>query len=479
MQVAIGVYSSKRIKNVDDFLLGGRNMGPWLSSLAYGTTYFSAVIFIGYAGGIGWEMGLSAIWIGIGNALFGSYLAWKVLARRTNKITKELNAKTMPEFFQKRYSSDLLKILSALLTFIFLVPYTASVYKGLGHLFAKLFSGLLTIDQAYIVSVLIMAVFTLFYLVLGGYIATAWNNLIQGIVMIVGTVLIVYFVVSSSKVMGVSSGLAALNEVKAGLGSLTGPNPIKLLSLVLLTSFGVWGLPQMIHKFYTVRDENAIKKGTIIATIFALIIGVGAYFTGAFGNLFFSEIPQGGVDMIVPEMLFSVLPDIILGIFVTLILSASMSTLSSLVLVSASSITVDFLKGYVKKDLDEKKQIFLLRVFCVVFVVVSVVIALTNNNTIVTLMNLSWGTLAGSFLGPYLLGLYNKKTDKRAALLGMISGFTTMLVLVIINGMTYSTIAGSIAMLVSVTMTLVGTYVFGWSKNLKEEKLDERIVAGK
>lgn len=454
-------------------------MGPWLSSLAYGTTYFSAVIFIGYAGGIGWEMGLSAIWIGIGNALFGSYLAWKVLARRTNKITKELNAKTMPEFFQKRYSSDLLKILSALLTFIFLVPYTASVYKGLGHLFAKLFSGLLTIDQAYIVSVLIMAVFTLFYLVLGGYIATAWNNLIQGIVMIVGTVLIVYFVVSSSKVMGVSSGLAALNEVKAGLGSLTGPNPIKLLSLVLLTSFGVWGLPQMIHKFYTVRDENAIKKGTIIATIFALIIGVGAYFTGAFGNLFFSEIPQGGVDMIVPEMLFSVLPDIILGIFVTLILSASMSTLSSLVLVSASSITVDFLKGYVKKDLDEKKQIFLLRVFCVVFVVVSVVIALTNNNTIVTLMNLSWGTLAGSFLGPYLLGLYNKKTDKRAALLGMISGFTTMLVLVIINGMTYSTIAGSIAMLVSVTMTLVGTYVFGWSKNLKEEKLDERIVAGK
>ena len=360
LQVAVGIYSIKKINNVDDFLLGGRKVGAWLSALAYGTSYFSAVIFIGYAGGIGWEMGFSSIWIGVGNALIGSYLAWIVLAKRTRVVTRQLDAKTLPEFFQKRYNSETLKIMASVLTFIFLVPYTASVYKGLGYLFAKLFPSTFTIDQAFTISVLIMAVFTLFYLVLGGYIATALNNLIQGVIMIIGTVMIVAYVVNSPVVNGFSLGLESLNEVKDGLGTLIGPNPWKLLSLVILTSFGVWGLPQMVHKFYAIKDETAIKKGTIIATVFAAVIGIGAYMTGSFGHLFFTEIPNGSVDTIVPEMLFSLLPDVLIGIFIVLIMAASMSTLASLVLVSSSSVTVDIIKGYIKKDMNEKKQLLLL-----------------------------------------------------------------------------------------------------------------------
>lgn len=480
MQIAVGIYSTKKIKNVDDFLLGGRKMGAWLSALAYGTSYFSAVIFIGYAGGIGWEMGTSAIWIGIGNALFGSFLAWKVLAKRTRSITRELDAKTMPEFFQKRYKCEALKILSSILTFVFLVPYTASVYKGLGYLFAKLFGSMVTEHQAYIIAITIMALITVLYLVLGGYMATAMNNLIQGIIMIGGTIIIVIYVLNSPNVNGLSAGLQSLNNVKEGLGTLIGPNPWKLLSLVLLTSFGVWGLPQMVHKFYAIKDDSAIKRGTIIATVFAAIIGVGAYFTGSFGHLFFSEIPNQMPDTIIPEMLFSLLPDVFLGIFMVLILSASMSTLSSLVLVSSSSITVDLIKGYVKPNMSEKKQILLLRIFCVIFVLISVIIALTNNNTIVTLMNLSWGTLAGSLLGPYLLGIYSKRTNKTAAILGMLSGFTTMMTLVIINGMTYSTIAGCISMATSVMVTLIGTFIFkDKEKYIIQESTNEATVTGK
>lgn len=224
-------------------------MGAWLSALAYGTSYFSAVIFIGYAGGIGWEMGTSAVWIGIGNAVAGSYLAWRVLAKRTRSITRELDAKTMPEFFQKRYDSEALKIFTSVLTFIFLVPYTASVYKGLGYLFSKLFPASVSVSQAFTITVIIMAAFTLIYLVLGGYIATALNNLIQGTIMIIGTVIIVVYVVKSPEVNGFANGLASLNNIKEGLGTITGPDPWKLLSLVLITSFGVWGLPQMVHKF--------------------------------------------------------------------------------------------------------------------------------------------------------------------------------------------------------------------------------------
>ena len=391
IQVAVGIYSIKKIKSVDDFLLGGRKMGAWLSAVAYGTSYFSAVIFIGYAGGIGWEMGTSSIWIGIGNALIGSYLAWRILAKRTRTVTRQLNAKTLPEFFQKRYGSETLKVIASVLTFVFLVPYTASVYKGLGYLFAKLFPATMSIQNAFTVSVIMMAAFTVLYLVLGGYVATALNNLIQGIIMIAGTIIIVIYVVNSPNVNGFAQGLESLNSIKDGLGTLIGPNPWKLLSLVILTSFGVWGLPQMVHKYYAIKDESAIKRGTVIATVFAAIIGIGAYLTGSFGHLFFAEIPNKSVDTIVPEMLSTVLPDVFLGIFMVLIMAASMSTLSSLVLVSSSSVTVDIIKGYIKKDMSEKKQVLLLRVFCIVFVIISVLIALTNNNTIVTLMgNTCW-----------------------------------------------------------------------------------------
>jgi SSS family solute:Na+ symporter/sodium/proline symporter len=324
-----------------------------------------------------------------------------------------------------------------------------------------------------------MAAFTVLYLVLGGYIATALNNLIQGIIMIAGTVIIVIYVVKSQEVNGFAQGLDSLNSVKEGLGTIIGPNPWKLLSLVLLTSFGVWGLPQMVHKYYAIKDESAIKKGTIIATVFAAVIGIGAYLTGSFGHLFFTDIPNGSVDTIVPEMLFKVLPDVFLGIFMVLIMAASMSTLSSLVLVSSSSVTVDIIKGYIKKDMSEKKQLLLLRIFCVVFVVISVVIALTNNNTIVTLMNLSWGTLAGCFLGPYIIGIYSKRANKLSAFAGMISGFTIMMTLVIIKGMTYSTIAGCIAMATSVAVSFLVSRL-SKKKNIEiQESTNETTVTGK
>ncbi|HHT94492.1 MAG TPA: sodium:solute symporter [Clostridia bacterium] len=478
IQVAVGIYSVRKIKNIDDFLLGGRKMGAWLSALAYGTSYFSAVIFIGYAGGIGWEMGTSAVWIGIGNAVAGSYLAWRVLAKRTRSITRELDAKTMPEFFQKRYDSEALKIFTSVLTFIFLVPYTASVYKGLGYLFSKLFPASVSVSQAFTITVIIMAAFTLIYLVLGGYIATALNNLIQGTIMIIGTVIIVVYVVKSPEVNGFANGLASLNNIKEGLGTITGPDPWKLLSLVLITSFGVWGLPQMVHKFYAIKDESSIKKGTIIATVFAAVIGIGAYLTGSFGRLFFSEIPNGSVDTIVPNMLVKILPDAFLGIFMVLILAASMSTLSSLVLVSASSISVDLVKGYIKKDMSEKSQLTLFRILCGVFVVISVIMALMNNNAIVTLMNLSWGTLAGCFLGPYVVGIYSRRADKVSAFAGMLSGFTVMMTLVIIKGMTYSTVAGCIAMATSVAVSFIVSRL-SWKKNITvEEILNEKVVTG-
>lgn len=424
LMVAIGLYSKKKVNNVQDFFLGGRQMGPWISAFAYGTTYFSAVIFIGYAGKIGWGFGISATWIGIGNAVIGSYLAWVILAKRTRKMTHELNASTMPEFFEKRYDSKVMKIVTAVIIFVFLVPYSASVYQGLGYLFSRSF------NVPFEYCMLAMAILTGAYLLLGGYVATAINDFIQGIIMVAGLVLMIFFILTNPAVGGITGGIAKLAstpDTGANLVKIFGGQPLNLLALVILTSFGTWGLPQMVHKFYAIKDDNAIKKATIVSTAFAALIAGGAYFIGAFGRLFLNNtVPEfngkANFDMIIPQVLEKALPQSLLGIIIILVLSASMSTLSSLVLVSSSAISLDLMKGTIFPEMKKEKVMLTMRILCAVFVALSFIVAITPN-AILTLMSFSWGTVAGAFLAPFLYGLYWKGTTKAGAWAGFIAGF--------------------------------------------------------
>lgn len=455
LMVSIGIYSKKKVNNVQDFFLGGRQMGPWITAFAYGTTYFSAVIFIGYAGKIGWGFGISSTWIGIGNAVLGSLLAWLVLAKRTRKMTHDLNASTMPEFFEKRYNSKVMKIVTAIVIFIFLVPYSASVYQGLGYLFER------TFGIPFVYCMLAMAVLTGIYLLLGGYVATAINDLVQGIIMLAGILFAIFFVMTNEKVGGFSEGisrLAAIPKDGPNLVSIFSGMPVNLLALVILTSLGTWGLPQMVHKFYAIKDDDAIKKATIISTLFAILISGGAYFIGAFGRLYLNNVPPmvGGkpnFDMVMPQVLEIALPDSLMGIIIILVLSASMSTLSSLVLVSSSAISMDLIKGCIYPKMKNDKVMFLMRIFCVVFVALSFIVAMTPN-AIVTLMSFSWGSVAGAFLAPFLYGLYWKGTTKAGAWAGFISGLACSVggaVIFKMNGSLAPNI-GAVAMVVSLAV---------------------------
>ena len=176
VMIYVGFYCRKHSTDVNGFVLGGRNVGPWLTAFAYGTSYFSAVIFVGYAGQFGWKFGLAATWVGIGNALIGSLLAWVILGRRTRVMTQHLQSATMPDFFEKRFDAKSLKIAASIIIFIFMIPYTASLYNGLSRLFGMAFN----ID--YSVCVIAMAVLTAIYVIVGGYMATAVNDFIQGAV---------------------------------------------------------------------------------------------------------------------------------------------------------------------------------------------------------------------------------------------------------------------------------------------------------
>lgn len=426
--IGVGIYSRKHVSNVNDFVLGGRTVGPWLTAFAYGTSYFSAVVFVGYAGQFGYKYGLASTWIGIGNAVLGSLIAWVVLGRRTRVMTKHLSASTMPDFFGKRYESDALKIVASLIAFIFLIPYTASVYNGLSRLFEMAF------DIPYAACVVVMAALTGVYVIIGGYMATAINDFIQGIVMLFGIVAVIVAVLNGQggfyeaihKLSEIESDVALTMGQKGAFTSFFGPDLPNLLGVVVLTSLGTWGLPQMVHKFYAIKDEKSIKSGTIISTFFAIVVSGGCYFLGGFGRLFDSpaiHAEDGSViyDAIVPTML-STLSDLLIGIVIVLVLSASMSTLSSLVLTSSSTLTLDLLKGHVIKEMDDKKQLFIMRVLLVFFIAISVIIALDPPTFIAQLMGISWGALAGAFLAPFLYGLYWKGVTKAAVWASFICG---------------------------------------------------------
>ena len=483
IMVGIGLYCRKHATDVNGFVLGGRSVGPWLTAFAYGTSYFSAVVFVGYAGQFGWKYGIAATWAGIGNAIIGSLLAWVILGRRTRIMTQHLDSATMPQFFGRRFDSQALKIVSSAIIFIFLIPYTASLYNGLSRLFGMAF------DIDYSVCIILMAVLTAVYVIAGGYMATAINDFIQGIIMLVGISAVIAAVIGSKGgLMAAMDGLAkvsdpTVSETPGVFNSFLGPDPLNLMFVVILTSLGTWGLPQMVQKFYAIKNEEAIKKGTIISTLFALVVAGGCYFLGGFGRLFSDQIDiaANGYDSVIPTMLQNLSPALI-ALVVILVLSASMSTLSSLVIASSSTLTIDFLKGLVIKEMDDKKQVLFIRGLIVVFIAISAIIALIQYKSSVTfiaqLMGISWGALAGSFLAPFMYSLYWKKTTKASCWACFIFGSGIMLLNMLVPGIFPAIMkspinCGSIAMLAG----LVIVPVVSWLTPKPDKKLVDDAFA--
>ena len=484
VMIGVGLYTRKQASSVDGFVLGGRAVGPWLTAFAFGTSYFSAVVFVGYAGQFGWKYGLSSAWIGIGNAVIGSLLAWILLGRRTKLMTQHIESRTMPDFFGTRFGDQGLRVTASVIAFVFLIPYTAGVYKGISTLFEMGFG----IPYEY--CVIIMAILTAVYVILGGYKATAMNDFIQGMIMLFGIVAVIAAVLASQG--GLSAAVAKLAELPAdspeqGTGvfaSWFGPDPWGLLGVVILTSLGTMGLPQMVGKFYSITDESAIKRGTVISTIFALIVAGGCYFLGGFGRLYDPVMVDGKIafDSIVPAML-NTLPDILIALVVLLVLSASMSTLASLVLTSSSTMTLDLiyrdkksLPGEVEEgtiddivaEKIERRKVVVMRVLIMFFIAISLLIALNPPTFIAQLMGISWGALAGAFLAPFMLGLYWRGVTRISVWACFIWGVGLTVVNMILGNPINPINCGAIAML--------GGFPVVWIASLVTPKLPKDMV---
>ncbi|MCR4808445.1 MAG: sodium:solute symporter [Prevotella sp.] len=486
VMIGVGLYTRKQASSVDGFVLGGRAVGPWLTAFAFGTSYFSAVVFVGYAGQFGWKYGLSSAWIGIGNAVIGSLLAWIILGRRTKLMTQHIESRTMPDFFGTRFNDQGLRVTASVIAFVFLIPYTAGVYKGISTLFEMGFG----IPYEY--CVIIMAALTAVYVILGGYKATAMNDFIQGIIMLFGIVAVIAAVLASQGGLTEAvNKLAALpaDDPAQGTGvfaSLFGPDPWGLLGVVILTSLGTMGLPQMVGKFYSITDESAIKRGTIISTVFAFIVAGGCYFLGGFGRLYDPVIAADGkiaFDSIVPAMLVKLSPALI-ALVVLLVLSASMSTLASLVLTSSSTMTLDLiyrdkksLPGEVEEgtiddivaEKIERRKVVVMRVLIMFFIAISLLIALNPPTFIAQLMGISWGALAGAFLAPFMLGLYWRGVTTASVWACFIWGVGLTVVNMIAGNPINPINCGAIAML--------GGFPVVWIVSLLTPKMPRDIVA--
>lgn len=455
---AIALWASRRISNVGDFFIAGRRVGPWVSAFAYGTTYFSAVMFVGYAGNLGWGFGMNTLWIVAGNAVVGSLLAWLVLARRTRTMTAHLDSITMPEFLAERYDCKALKPLSALVIFLFLLPYSASVYKGLGHLFE------VNLGVDYIYVEIAMAAVTAVYLLFGGYLAITITDFFQGLVQLFGVVVMVALLVaplgglvgafSQATMPGNAPALSApwpppeVGSAGAALVSGSFPGWLVLTSLVIITSLGVFGLPQMVQKFYSIKRVADIKPAMIISTVFAVIIAGGAYFSGALSHLHFApeQIKAMDPDMIMPQLLADTTPPWFSALILVVVLAASMSTLSSLVLVASAAVSVDFLGLRVRGDGADPKGVMVLRVLCGIFIGLSVLIAGAKVTFIVNLMVISWGALAGCFMAPYVYGLFWRRATLPGVIAAMVVGLGTAVTLFLIWGAKGVPVAGAVAM---------------------------------
>ena len=453
-----GLLGLRKVKSFTDYFLGGRSVGAWMTAFTYAAAYFSAVLFIGFAGKIGWGFGLSGLWIALGNTLIGVLGVWWLLGDRIRRMSLDYQVTTVPEFLEKRYRSRALKLISSLAIFIFLVPYSAAVFIGLAYLFNVNF------HLTYALALGIMGLFTAFYLVLGGYKSMTMIDVVFGMIMCVGsTILIISTIGKAGGMAGLTSGLALIEpRLTAAVGP---PGVWPLFALVFLTSVAPFGMPQLVQKFYAIKNRQAIRRGMIFSTCFAALISFAAYFTGAAARLFLTPETAPGAfsqgkpvfDALMPEFLANVIPGSLSILMLLLILSASMSTLAALVLISSSSVAKDLYGGFIKTDVTDRSLTRLMRILGAVFVLLSVILAYLKPATIVSIMSISWGAVGSFFLGPFVWGLLSRRVTKAGAFASSLLGLGACLVLSL-SGM-QAPQAGTIGMVVSLAVNPVVSLV--------------------
>lgn len=415
--MGIGIWGARRTQSAADFVLGGRTIGPWVTALSFIAVYFSSVLIIG-GGAFGYKFGMATIWIGAINVLVGCTLCWIILGRRVRTMTEKLGVRTISGFFARRFDSPAAGMYSAAVIFLFLIIYNVSVVKGMANAFEVL------MDLPYWGGVLISGLVIIFYVVLGGYKAVVWTGFIQAWVMIFSLLLLLFK--TTGAVGGFGEGMRRLAEIGDGYVATPGVwGWAGLVSFSLVVSFGVWGMPQLVIRFYSIKNVKTFRLGTLIVTAGAAV-AVIPYITGAFSRLLLPGLENP--DLAIPMLVEKVLSPWGAAILLAGVVAAGMSTFAGVLIIVSSSLVSDIWKHGLRRNLTGQQEVFANRVVSAAVGLVALAIALKPPALILVLTGFSWAVIASTNLWPLLFGLYVKRVSRVGVLASMVLGSLTAVV---------------------------------------------------
>jgi SSS family solute:Na+ symporter len=413
----VGVLSSRRLKSSADYAIGGRSIGPWVTALSFVAAYFSSVLIIG-GGGFGYKYGLSTLWIGASNVLIGCTLAWIVLGKRIRRMTEATGSMTISEFLGNRYRSRAVMMFSAAIIFLFLIIYNVSVVKGMANAIQVL------VEVPYWGGVLISGLIIVFYVTVGGYLAVVWTSFIQAWIMIGGLILLT--LVALARVGGLATAVVRLNAMDAGFVHTPGLwGWAGLVSYCLIVSFGTWGMPQLVIRFYSIRNVKMLRLGTVVVTIGGSV-ALLPYLNGAIARILHPAVSSP--DLAIPILTKSVLPPLGGAIFLAGVIAAGMSTFAGVLIISSTSLIRDIMEHTFGRRLTQAQQIKYARAANIVLGGIAILIGLRPPSLILVLTAFSWAVIASTNLWPLLFGIYWKRTSPTATLVSMVTGATTAVV---------------------------------------------------
>ncbi len=415
--VLIGLFTGKKTRDIEDFYLGGRRIGPWVTAFSFVAAYFSSVVIIG-GGGFGYMFGLATLWVGAVNVVLGSLAVWIVLGPRIREFTQRLGTMTIPGFIGKRYQSNFALLFSAVVIVLFMIVYNVSILKGMGHIFQVL------IDIPYIYGVLISGIIILFYVSIGGYLAVVWTGFTQAVVMGVSLILLTVFTLKSAGGLGaVTKSLASIDIGLVNTPGIWGWQG--LISFALIVSFGVWGMPQLLVRFYSIKNRKVLKLGTVLATI-GTCMALLPYLNGAIARVLFPDLPSP--DLAIPTLTKNILSPFGGAIILAGVVAAGMSTFASILIILSSSIIQDIVKIGLKYNLSKSQALLFSKLSSVLIGLISIFIAFHPPALVLTLTAFAWAVIASTTLWPIFFGLYWKDTTKRGCEFSMVGGCAIALI---------------------------------------------------
>ncbi|MBR6400297.1 MAG: sodium/proline symporter PutP [Firmicutes bacterium] len=428
IMIGIGVAFSKKSNNVSDYFLGGRKMGSWLTALSAQASDMSSWLLMGLPGAV-YLSGISSAWIAIGLAI-GTYLNWLLVAKRLRSYSQAAgDAITIPQYFQNRFDSNskAIRIVCAVIIFIFFLIYTASGFNAAAKLVENVFG------IRYTIGLTIGAVVILTYTFMGGYFAVVWTDFFQGMLMF-AALLIVPIIAYAA--IG-SESFESITAAKVGYMSLmsNGDQPYSVTDILsnLAWGLGYFGMPHILVRFMSIKSTDLIKKSRIIAMVWVIISLAASVAVGCIGYVYLEKMGAAPLNEISAETIFMVLvqkltPGLIAGILLCAIVSAIMSTSDSQLLVTASAVTNDIYAITAKNKPDDKKLLMLSRIAIAVVAIIAYVIALNPENTVMALVANAWAGFGAAFGPAMLLSLFWRRMTMKGALAGMISGAAAVMI---------------------------------------------------